>query len=108
MPGCQTAMAYPGEDDPGKPMLKSRLWMANFDRGGMELRCRKPLALVGSSHQHAELRGRMRVEGRSVSVAEYSGACSPVQATLYAKGVAKAVKGAARPPKPVKVSSELV
>ena len=49
--GCQMDMAYPGEDDPGKPMLKSQLWVASFDLSGMELRCRKPLALVGSSHK---------------------------------------------------------
>ena len=93
---------------PGQPMLKSQYWMANFNLSGMELRCRLPLALLGSTHKHAEVRGKMKFEGRSVSVAEYSGAYSPVQGTLYARSVARAVEGATRPGKRVTFRTELV
>ena len=80
--GCQMAVVYPGEDSPGEPMLKTQIWLSSFDLSNMELRCRNPLALAGSSHEHRQVRGRMQYEGKSVSVASYSGAYTPVQGTL--------------------------
>ena len=58
----------------------------------MELRCRKPAALVGSSREHVHVRGRMRYEGKWCSGATFSGAYSPELSTVYAKCVAAACK----------------
>ena len=88
--GCQLGVVYPGDDDPGVPIQKGQVWMANFDLSPMELRCRKPAALAGASHEHRHARGRMTCEGRkNVPVAGYTGAYTPVQATVYARCVAK-------------------
>ena len=88
--GCQLGSVYPGDDDFGAPQRKSQVWLANFDLSGMELRCRRPLALAGSSHDHRRIRGRMHVEGKSFEVAEYSGKYSPELATVYAKEAKRA------------------
>ena len=53
--GCQMGIEYPGDDDPGAPMMKSQIWMSNFDLSGMELRCKQPLALAPASHKHKHL-----------------------------------------------------
>jgi len=88
--GCQFKVTYPGKDDPGRPMFKPKKWMANFSLEPMELRCRTPAALAGSSHEHRHIRGTMYVEGRgSCSVAEYSGAYTAEESTVYARCVAR-------------------
>ena len=66
--------------------------MANFVLSLMEQRCRRPKALVGCSHEHAPIRGRAKVDGVSVSVAEVSGIYTPVQATLYARCVRRGIE----------------
>ena len=71
--GCQLGSTYPGDDDRGAPHRKSQIWLANFGLSGMELRCRRPSALAGSSHDHKRIRGRMLVSGKSFAVAEHSG-----------------------------------
>ena len=65
-------------------MMKSHEWLANFVLSLLELRCRKPAALAGSSHGHVHVRGWMMHEGKCCSVATYRGAYSPELATVYA------------------------
>ena len=88
--GCQLGPIYLGYEYFGAPHRKSQVWMANFDVSGFELRCRRPNALAGSSHDHTRIRGRMHVDGKSFAVAEYSGKYSPEFATVYAKEVKRA------------------
>ena len=90
--GCQLGSIYPGDDDKGAPQRKSQVWMANFDLSGMELRCRKPAALIACSHEHSRIRGRMKVDGRPCGVAESSGTYSPELSTVYAKGGGNCVR----------------
>ena len=85
--GCQLGSIYHGDDDKGAPCRKSQIWLANFDLSGLELRCRRPNALAGCSHEHRRIRGRMLVNGESFSVAEYSGKYNPELATVYSKEV---------------------
>ena len=67
--GCQLNMVYPGKDDPGEPIKKAQKWAATFSLESMQLKCRKPLALLGCTHEHREIRGRMNVgEYRNVPV----------------------------------------
>ena len=68
--------------------------MSNFDLSLWALRCRRPRALAGSSHLHTPVRGRMKVDGESCSVAEVSGVYTPAQATVYARCVKRAVERA--------------
>ena len=72
-------------------MQKSQRWMANFALSLMEQRYGRPKALVGCSHEHAPIRGRAKVDGVSVSLAEISGVYTPVQATLYARCVRREI-----------------
>ena len=84
--GCQLRVAYPGIDDPGRPIQKAVFWIANFDLSSMELRCRKPSALMGTSHEHKHARGTMKVEGEGwQSVARYTGKYTPEEGAVYGK-----------------------
>ena len=84
--GCQFKVVYPGRGDPGRPINKACLWIANFDLSGTELRCRQPAALMATSHDHRHARGQMYVEGEgSQSVAGYTGRYTPQQGAVYAK-----------------------
>ena len=84
--GCQLQVVYPGKDDPGRPMQKACLWIANFNLSAMELRCRKPSALAPTTHTHRHCRGGMTVTGEgSMNVAAYSGRYTAVQGTVYGK-----------------------
>ena len=38
--GCQLHVNYPGEDEPGKPIQKAQIWVANFDLEPMEISAR--------------------------------------------------------------------
>ena len=69
-------------------MQKALVWLANFDLSCMELRCRKPAALVGSSHEHRHVRGGMHVEcvGHR-NVASYTGKYTAELGAVYAKAV---------------------
>lgn len=90
--GCQLDHVYLGDDRKDVPIRKSQTWMSNFDLSLMELRCKRPRALVECTHDHAQIRGRTKVDGVSRSVAELSGAYTPVQATAYARCVRKVVE----------------
>ena len=68
-------------------MMKSQTWLANFDLSLMELRRRSPAALVGCSHNHQHVRGKMKVMNKTVSIATFSGAYTPELATMYARCV---------------------
>ena len=77
---------YPGQDDPGRPMEKACFWIANFDLSAIELRCRKPAALMPTSHNHRHIEGFMYVEGqRCQNVAAFTGRYTPEQGAVYAK-----------------------
>ena len=77
--GCQVGYAYPGEDDPGRPMKKTAQWAANFDLSAMEIRHDTGFrgAMTGSTHLHKIVRGGAKLPeaegGRWVSVAAHSG-----------------------------------
>ena len=80
------AGVYPGRDEPGCPIQKACVWVANFDLSPLELRCRKPAALVPCTHQHRHARGCMYVDGvGSRSVAAFPAAYTPAQGAVYAK-----------------------
>ena len=88
--GCQFKFQYPGEDDPGRPILKAHCWIANFDLSALELRCKQPAALLGASHEHRHARGGMHVRGvGQVSLTNYTGKYTAELATVYAKEVKK-------------------
>ena len=87
----------PGKDEPGRPIQKALIWLANFDLSVMELRCRRPAALVGTSHDHRHARGQMHVDGEgSRNVAEYTGKYTPEQGTAYGKACKAFVDTACR------------
>ena len=73
-----------------------RFWLANFDLTGLELRCRRPNALAGSSHEHRRIRGNMKVDGKSFAVAEYSGKYSQELCAVYAKEAARVCRNTER------------
>ena len=86
--GCQFRVVYRGKDDPGRPIQKAMIWLSCFDLSELELRCRHPAALVGSSHEHRHARGNMLVECEGwQSVARASGRYTPETAAVYAKCV---------------------
>ena len=71
--GCQMQVLYPGVEDPGRPIHKATFWLTNFDLSNMELRCRKPKALLGTIHAHRHALGGMMVPGEGWrSVANYT------------------------------------
>ena len=104
--GCQMGLVCPGdrtsgslpEDDKkyppmGRPMQKEQEWMANFDIGAMNLKCRNPKCLVGSSHVHQHARGGVKLpEGRWLSLARYSGRYTAELSTLYAECLSQALR----------------
>jgi hypothetical protein len=97
--GCQLGMVYPGVDDPGRPMRKTQEWGANFDLSPLCLKCRKPEALVGASHDHKIVRGSMKLpDGHWSSVAEWSGRYPAEQSTVYARCVRNALAEVERKP----------
>ena len=84
--GCQLRVVYPGRDDPGRPIQKACYWISNFDLSALEVRCRKPAALLATTHEHRHARGSMYVEGEgSRSVANYTGKYTPEQSSVYGK-----------------------
>jgi len=84
--GCQFKVIYPGNDDPGRPIQKALVWLANYDLSCLESRCRKPAALVGTSHEHRHARGGMHVECEGwKSVAAYTGKYTAELGTVFAK-----------------------
>ena len=90
--GCQVGYAYPGEDDPGRPMKKTAHWVSNFDLSPLAIRHHTgPVgALVGCTHTHRIVRGGAKLpEGRWVSVAAYSGKYPSVLCTIYARCLAR-------------------
>ena len=90
--GCQFKFSNPGQDDPGRPMLKAHAWIANFDLSALELRCKYPAALVGAGHKHRHVRGRVDAHGiEHISLAAYSGKYTPELGTVYAKEVKRFV-----------------
>ena len=106
--GCQFKVIFPGIGDEGRPMQKCKQWMSNFDLGPLNLRCRKPAALAGTSHEHRQIRGTMKMQdGRWISVATYSGKYTPEECTVYARCLAKALKDVSRRPVPGRKESQL-
>ena len=94
---CQFKVVHFGKDDPGRPIQKAVIWLANFDLSSLELRCGNPSALVANSHEHRHARGSMQVEGKgNQCVAEYTGKCTPEQSAMYAKACATFVNGVGR------------
>ena len=84
--GCQLKVAYPGIEDPGRPIQKATFWLTNLDLSSMELRCRKPGALLGTSHYHRHALGGMMVPGEGWrSVANYTGKYTAEHGAVYAK-----------------------
>ena len=86
--GCQLNYAYPGADDLGRPLMKSQLWISNFDLSPMELECsgERDGAVVGCSHQHRHVRGGVKLlSGRWTSLASFSGRYTPALAGMYAR-----------------------
>ena len=97
--GCQLQVVYPGDDNPGQPIQKSTYWIANFDLSSLELRCRHPNALMGSTHEHKHARGTMKVQGKTASVAEHTGRYSSALGALYGKCVRSFCEQTSRPDK---------
>ena len=88
-------------------MQKCKQWMSNFDLSPLNLQCRKPAALVGTSHEHKQIRGTMKMpDGRWISVAAYSGKYTPEECTVYARCLAKALKDVGRSPSSGKTQLE--
>ena len=95
--GCQFRVIYPGKDDPGRPIQKAMVWLANYDLSALEARCRKPAALVGTSHDHRHARGGMYVECEGWrSVARYTGKYTAEMSTVFAKACQAFVAGVHR------------
>ena len=89
--GCQLGVEYPGDDDPGAPIMKGQYWMSNMDISAIELRCREPLALMKSTHVHRHALGTMTVDGiKGIGVANYTGKYVGPQSAIYAKAVRNA------------------
>ena len=106
--GCQFHLQYPGADNPESPMRKAQFWISNFDLSGIELRCRYPAALIGTSHDHTHIRGTMYVQGEGwKSVAEFSGRYTPEQGTVYARLVKSFCATIERKPKGERPETEL-
>ena len=96
--GCQYGVVCPLEDDEPEPIQKSCVWVSNFDLACMEMRCRKPHALMPSVHQHRHARGTVRLPGQGwIDVAKYSGRYTDVQGAVYGKSCKAFVDTAARP-----------
>jgi len=91
--GCQWGWVYPGiesDADVGCPMQKGVVLTANFDVSRLGLRCKNPVALQGTTHDHRRIRGSCLVKDGSEkgthweSVAKLSGSYPPEFCAAYA------------------------
>ena len=84
-------------DDPGRPINKPQVWLANYDLSSMELRCRNTAALLGTTHEHRQVRGHMYVEcqGR-LSISEHSGTYTSQLGAVFGKACKAFVDSAER------------
>ena len=89
--GCQYALECPSEKGAPvgcgfEPIQKSAIWVSNFDLSSMEMRCKKPLALMPPVHAHKHVRGTVRIPREGwIDVSKYSGRYTDVQGAVYGK-----------------------